>query len=557
MKQASVREAASLLAYSLFVALFFNVYRWLPDPGILTVLAPPVEALLGLGALTLLARRGPQPPQTVAILVISAFCSALILFGIGEGFYQAVFRQSFVPATDLRFLPALLNMVFETRLFEDVLLVILPFALLIGAVAGLLFLLFRRLSTRLRTAGQLAILLASSVLFALFLAQTVVEIATPAPPAPDDDSALPVSVRLAYQLIPPRVTPSFSEQERAPSVYERESDEESAFALPGIEDRDIHLFVVESYGHTLFTHPEHRRLMRPYYEELEARVRAAGYTAYSSFMVSPAFGGRSWLADATMLSGVFLDSQHEFEQMMGSGRANLTKELGEAGYHRVLAAPGTTRARGDWRRFHEFDQYLISGDFSYEGPPISFGNIPDQYLIHRANELAAPEASPLFLMYMLVSTHVPMNRIPPYVSEASDLGNGAIFHELPVRTFRNNWVFGAEYPEGYTTGIDYTLRSVVDFLTQVDDSPLAVIIGDHQPRIPVSESDATFSVPVHVLSRDVSVVAPFAAYGFREGFVPDAQLAAHAGEHRRMDELRRMILDVARGATADAVRAEQ
>lgn len=248
-----------------------------------------------------------------------------------------------------------------------------------------------------------------------------------------------------------------------------------------------------------------------------------------------------------MLSGVFLDSQHEFEQLTGSGRDNLTKELGNAGYHRVLAAPGTTRAAGAWRRFHEFDEYLISGTFGYRGPAISFGDLPDQFLIHRANELASPGQDPLFAMYMLVSTHVPYNRIPSYVADWERLGDGAVYHELPIQTFRNNWVFGREYPQGYTTGIEYTLTSIVEFLAQVDGSPFAVIIGDHQPRIPVSEADATFSVPVHVVSRQAEAVAPFARYGFREGFRPDAELVERHTDHRRMDELRRMILDVARG----------
>ncbi len=544
MRMVRVGRTSMLLVFALLFGLILSVYRWLPDRGPLTLLAPTLESLAILGVIWLTSRS--RRPLRAAHIAIAIVASALVLFGVGEGFYLAIFRRGFVPWTDLSFLPALLDMVLDTDAFERSGALLLPLVLF-ALVSALLYLLVRATALRFRNARgpETLVVFAIAGLLALVSGLTVYHEHRGGPAR----RALPqpLSVRAARQLSPP--DDELAERSIAGVSPLAGGAASARYAFPHLEDRDVHLLIVESYGHTVVSNEDHRELMMPVYDLLSRRLRANGYSSYTGFLTSPAFGGRSWLADATMLTGSFLDTQHKYETMIETGTRNLTHILGEAGYHRLLAAPGTYEAGEQWRDFYEFDQYLFRYDFGYQGPFVSFGAMPDQFLIHRANELAEPGNAPLFMNYILVSSHVPFDRLPQFVSDSSTLGDGSIFHELPLRTFENNWLSGGEYPEGYVASIEYTLTSIVAFLADLESTGLAIIVGDHQPRIPISEQDSSFSVPIHVVSRDASLVEPFRHYGFTSGFTPNDSLASDLSAHARMDQLLTMFLDVALGIT--------
>lgn len=542
MKGAQALPTLRLLLLSLVLGAVLGLFRWVPRPGLLSLVAPTIESI-AVVVLVWWTSRAERAVSWVHVL-LSLVTAVLAIFGIGEAFYQAIFRREFVPWTDLDFIAPLLNMVLETDLFDRSLFVVLPIAALVGLVTLLVYALIRALDTAFRRGSAADALVLLVVLGTLAIARVGVAVAAPARPPVED----PLVLRAARQVRPPQDEGEPTNAGAATAARRIESG--PSYAFPFLEDRDIHFFIVESYGHTLLSNPSHRRLIEPVYEELEQRLRRSGYHGYTGFLVSPAFGGRSWLADATMLTGTFIDTQHKYESVIESDARNLTHILGEAGYHRLLAAPGTYEADLDWRSFYEFDQYLFRYDFSYRGPFISFGAMPDQFLIRRANQIVDPGDRPLFMNYILVSSHVPFDRVPRYVDDWSLLGDGSIFNELEIRAFDNNWLGGGEYPEGYVASIEYTLTSITEFLTRLDEEALVIVVGDHQPRIPIAEPDSTFSVPVHFLSRDPELVEPFRHYGFERGFAPHPRLVAAADEHPRMDRMLEMILDVARGVAS-------
>ena len=320
------------------------------------------------------------------------------------------------------------------------------------------------------------------------------------------------------------------------------SDSGPAYAFPALQDEDVRLFIIESYGHTLFTRSDHYELIAPVYERLGRGLEEAGFTTYSSFMKSPAFGGRSWLADATILSGRWIGDQQAYDSMWSTDTRTLVRIMEEAGYHTVLAAPGMTYLEEGFLDFFPYDEVYLKGQLDYRGKRYSFGGgITDQFLVNqvrlrreeaaREAEMllsrleagdagrgagervgtAAPErAEPFFGVYVMVSSHVPFNVLPPFIEDWSEIGDGSIYNDLPRRVFANDWLRGGEYPEGYTASIEYSLETVVDFLiTFIEDDSLAIIIGDHQPRIPIAEQSSTFSVPVHVISRNEELVRRF------------------------------------------------
>ena len=65
------------------------------------------------------------------------------------------------------------------------------------------------------------------------------------------------------------------------------------------------------------------------------RLRRAGWQARSAFLTSPTFGAASWLAHSTLQSGLWVDSQRRYEQLLGSDRLTLTSAFADAGWRTV------------------------------------------------------------------------------------------------------------------------------------------------------------------------------------------------------------------------------
>ena len=528
-----------LVASYLLINLILGLHRWLPNPGLFRMLAPTVESAVVLAALVLLSRL-KEDRARVWLVVLAVLTTVIAIWGIGEAFYRTIFRQSFVPWTDLAFLPALLNMVSGTELFSLWFVLAIPVVLLVALVTFLVYLAFRGMNQVLGDLGPHTYIASVVILAGL----SVPNMLSP---------SVPLSVRLVRNALPAGSNDVVLEEQLA-EVRDRNrataTDRGSQYELPGIRDRDVHLMIVESYGHTLHTNPAHRPLFYPSAIEFDKTLRGAGYLVVSHFLESPAFGGRSWLADASILTGVFLDTQARYEAILDEDVRNLSHKMGDAGYHRIFAAPGSYFTTRRWRDFYRYDEYFLREDFGYQGRVISFGNMPDQYMLYRMHQhkeqLVASGMRPMFLNYILVSSHVPFYRVPTYVEDWDRLGDGSIYNDIPIRFFANNWISGGEYPEGYVTSIDYVLRTVTDYITRIiDEDDIYIIVGDHQPRQPISEDDASFSVPIHVITRDREIADAFRFYGFEYGLWTEQPLP-----HPGMDEFLPMFDEIASGQTA-------
>lgn len=523
------KRSNGLLSIVVFLVVLhpvLSLYRWLPGASYQLLAFPTVE-LVALVALSFLSGRLNAPYRQLAQFVAALLCSLLVLFSVGEAFYRYVYQEAFVPWTDLDYLPPFLNMVTQSDLFEE------PPAM-VGVYALAILAVWFPAYYAVRGVGNSAVGHKSAV--GVVVGLTVVALAGSAV-----DGGRTLTARAAAQLRPPDPVLRASGIPLAAGEVGGGAD----LPFPVLGDDDLHLLIVESYGHTLFSREDHAEAIAGAYESAEQSLRDAGFTIYSHFLESPAFGGRSWLADATLLTGAFVDTQAKYNELIRSERKNLTHILGEAGYKRVLAAPGTYEADEGWRTFYEYDRYLFRYDFGYEGPFISFGAMPDQYLLYKTHEIvdASRESSPLFVTYVMVSSHVPFDRVPPYIDDVTKLGDGSVYSRVPSKEFDNNWLTGGEYPEGYIAAIRYELRTIAGYCVDLlRNGALVVVVGDHQPRIPIAEAGATHLVPIHVLSTDVEKVRPFRAYGFTAGLVP-----SDSPRHLRMDRFLPILLDVIEG----------
>ncbi|MFD0390045.1 hypothetical protein ACFQ4K_23275 [Tistrella bauzanensis] len=91
--------------------------------------------------------------------------------------------------------------------------------------------------------------------------------------------------------------------------------------------------------------------------------------------------------------------------------------------------------------------------------------------------------------------------------------------------------------------MDYTLALVGRWATErMPKDALLIVVGDHQPPL-VTPAGAPRSVPIHVISRDRSLIRAFMA----EGMTPGLMLAADAPV-RPMSDWRDLMIRATREA---------
>ena len=300
--------------------------------------------------------------------------------------------------------------------------------------------------------------------------------------------------------------------------------------LEGLEGADVYLFIVESYGYTLYSEPVHFDLIQPELREFQDRLAQAGFRIASTFLDSPSFGGNSWLADSTLATGVRIDNEAAYELLHDSDVKPIAQFFNEIGYRTVVAMPATTYAWPEGE-FYRFEQKYYYKDFDYRGPNLKWAPMTDQYVldfIHR-NEVRGA-SRPLFIQYVMISSHYPFNMIPRYFEDWSRIGAGSIYHRedsvdvLPIKA--GNQTAGAE---GYVAAMTYELKLIREYLGNfVEGEALIIVVGDHQPFSGITGKNKPWSVPLHVISRRKDFLTPFFDRGYSEGLIPNQNLP-HAG----------------------------
>ena len=308
--------------------------------------------------------------------------------------------------------------------------------------------------------------------------------------------------------------------------------------LDKLGGNNVQFFFVESYGRTVFVHPEYSERLVPRYREMEGRLEAAGFHVASDFLTSPTYGGFSWFAHQTLDTGVKVIS-HLHSQLLDEQRPpGFADRFREAGYRPLLVAPGTTRPWPGMDDYYGFRDHYFSWEFGYQGPRYGWPTMADQFVLHHIHQTEIEKSQqPLFIQYALVSSHAPFSNLPRYVEDWSRLGNGSVLHETGSDRFKVSWGLSGEVANAYTAAITYELRVIEGYLTNfIDDDTLLIFVGDHQPhQLVTGPSNLTWSVPIHVMSRNPDFVAPFLRRGYVRGMVPTQPLP-HVGMERFMEE---------------------
>jgi hypothetical protein len=301
--------------------------------------------------------------------------------------------------------------------------------------------------------------------------------------------------------------------------------------LAGLKRRDVYLVYLESYGTTVFDTPEFRAGLSDALSQFETSLRSAGYTIASNRLVSPTFGGGSWLAHATLASGVRLDDPVLYTLLLDSGRKLLPAYFKDAGWRTLDIAPGikapSAKATAAWG----FDREIFADQLDYKGPSFGWFAIPDQFTLDRAMAIrsALGPSPPVFTQLVLVSSHIPFAPVPPYLTDWDDSGSfaGVSAKEMEEAWRQPDWT---RLAPDYLNSLRYDFAVLAGWLTQrMSGAGLVILLGDHQPPAIVGGlSQPPWTVPIHVLSRDPELVAPFLADGYVSGLDP-TQAPPHPG----------------------------
>jgi hypothetical protein len=291
--------------------------------------------------------------------------------------------------------------------------------------------------------------------------------------------------------------------------------------LDRLHGANVHVFFVESYGATVINRPFYVRKSLQALRGVERQLEGNGFSSASGRLESATYGGMSWLAHATFLTGVRTDSQLQYDLLAVARPNTMAHFAREAGYKTILVQPNTNRqSRG--ADFYDFDEDFKSWNFDYAGPPFAWATMPDQYVLDfTRRRVLANRDGPFFTTYVLVSSHAPWSHVPAMVEDWSRIGNGEIYRHLPVHRANTNWPDFSNASEPYLTSILYDLQVLSDYITRfVRDDSLIIVLGDHQPVSELTDDSASWAVPVHVISKNASFIQPFLGRGYVPGMVP-------------------------------------
>ncbi|HET8953060.1 MAG TPA: CDP-alcohol phosphatidyltransferase family protein [Solirubrobacteraceae bacterium] len=297
--------------------------------------------------------------------------------------------------------------------------------------------------------------------------------------------------------------------------------------LRGLRGKDVLLVFVESYGRVAVQDSSFAPRIRAVLDQGTAQLRDAGFASRSAFLTSPTFGGLSWLAHSTLQSGIRVDGQRRYDQLVDNGRLTLTRAFERGGWRAVGVMPANHRAWPEGFSFYGYDRIYDRRNLGYRGPDFGLPPMPDQYALAelQRRELAARHRRPVFAEVDLISSHAPWTRIPRLIGW-DDVGDGSIFGRIPAEGATQAALFGDadRARRAYGQSIEYSLRALFSFVRRYGDKDtVLVVLGDHQPATLVTGQGAGHDVPISVIAHDPKVMQRIAGWGWQPGLLPSPQ----------------------------------
>ena len=309
--------------------------------------------------------------------------------------------------------------------------------------------------------------------------------------------------------------------------------------LARVAGADVFVVFMESYGAVSWEQPSFVEALAPSRTQLAADIRETGRAVVSARVESTTFGGESWLAHISLLSGTEVRDDRTNARLMAQERDTLVTVLQRGGYHALAIVPGLLVAWPEGA-FYGFDEIYDYERLDYRGPPFGWWSVNDQYALARVDrlEIAPPDRAPRFVFFSTISTHAPFTPAPPYQADWARV--------LSEQPYDDDELYEAwsEQPDwlnlapSYVQALRYAYATVGGYLRlRADRDVVMILVGDHQPPALVSGEGASWDVPVHVIASRPALLDRLRRHRFVDGLAPGGATVA------RMDTLLPLLLD--------------
>jgi hypothetical protein len=304
--------------------------------------------------------------------------------------------------------------------------------------------------------------------------------------------------------------------------------------LSALAHTDVIVLFVESYGRTALESEPFRDVLGQRLQGIEASVGQRGLAMASGWLHSPTVGGQSWLAHATLASGVLIDDEAGYEVYLRKAHADLAHLFARTGHRTVLAAPGIVRPYPRATERMGFHAVHTAADLGYAGPRLDWVTMPDQFTlaaVARTEQQREPgKRSPLFLQAVLIGSHAPFTPLPSLAPNWDEIGDGRIFGRLPItgEAATALWRDPERLRLAYRDAVDLVLASIEAYVRQLAGRPmLLVVLGDHEPAALITGDENARTVPIHLIATDQHLLQPFLDWGFAPGMLPRPDAPVH------------------------------
>jgi Sulfatase len=308
--------------------------------------------------------------------------------------------------------------------------------------------------------------------------------------------------------------------------------------LSRVQGADVFLVFLESYGAASFERPELAAGLAASRRQFDAAIHSTNRDVVSAYVESPTFGGSSWLAHISLMSGIEVRQPDTNALLMTQKRETLVTTFGRHGYRTVALMPGLWQSWPEGA-FYGFDEIYGTARLNYHGPGFGWFYIPDQFAIAQLDAIEKSRLSraPLFVFFPTISTHTPFRPTPPYQSDWQRVLTDEPYETTDLdRAFERepDWM---DLGPSYVDAISYSYTTLGGYLTRADRDFVMIVVGDHQPPALVSGEGASWDVPAHVITSRRAVLEQLRIHGFQTGLTP------HRPAVGRMHELLTVLLD--------------
>ena len=310
--------------------------------------------------------------------------------------------------------------------------------------------------------------------------------------------------------------------------------------LSRVGGADVFLIFLESYGAVSWDRAEFAGALVATRARLEADIGETGRAVASAFVESTTFGGESWLAHISLLSGTEVRDQGTNVRLMAQERDTLVTVFGRHGYRTIAIMPGLLVG---WPEgvYYGFDEIYNHARLDYHGPSFGWWDVNDQFALARVDalEIASQPRPPAFVFFTTITTHAPFVPTPPYQPDWARVLTSTPYDAEALDRAWSAWPDWMNLGPSYLEALDYAFATVGGYLRlRADRDLVMILVGDHQPPAFVTGAGASWDVPVHVIATRGALLDRLVRdHRFVKGLEPRHPAVA------RMDTLLPILLD--------------